>query len=102
MNKKTIKALEYNKILEQLEEKAESELGKEKVRNLKISKDKSQISAWIEETDQALSLLIKRGNPPLFGIKDIKRELKRAEIGGSLTPEGLLKEIGRASCRERV
>lgn len=91
LNKKTLKALEYNKILEILEEKAESELGKEKIRSLKISTDKENIISSIEETDQALSLLIKRGNPPLFGIKDIMRELKHTEIGGSLTPEGLLK-----------
>lgn len=91
MNKKTLKALEYNKIIKKLEEKAESELGKQKIRNLKIQNNKDKIISQIEETDEALTLLIKRGNPPLFGIKNIIRELKRTEIGGSLTPEGLLK-----------
>ena len=43
------------------------------------------------ETDEALSLLIKRGSPPLYGIKDIRTEVKRAEIGGVLSPGSLLK-----------
>ena len=38
-----------------------------------------------------MSLLIKRGNPPLYGISDIKYELKRVEMGGVLTPGALLR-----------
>lgn len=91
MNSKTLKVLEYNKIINLLLEKAESELGKEKVRQIKPIANKERVEHLLRETDEALSLLIKRGNPPLYGIHSIKHELKRVKMGGSLTPRGLLK-----------
>ena len=91
MNSKTLKVLEYNKIINLLLEKAESELGKEKVRQIKPIANKEKVEHLLRETDEALSLLIKRGNPPLYGIHSIKHELKRVKMGGSLTPRGLLK-----------
>lgn len=91
MNEKTLRVLEYNKIINLLMEKAESQLGKDLVKKVKPSTNKEEISALLEETDEALSILIHRGNPPLYGIHNVGPEVKRTEIGGSLTPGGLLK-----------
>lgn len=91
MNEKTLRALEYNKIIEKLVEKGESQLGKDRLRETKPLLDQGQIELQLKETDEALSLLMKRGNPPLFGIHSIKGEIRRVEIGGSLSPGGLLK-----------
>lgn len=91
MNGKTLKALEYNKIIDLLLEKAESELGREKIKSIEILTDINKIKPLLEETDEALSLLIKRGTPPLYGIYNLESELKRLDIGGHLTPGSLLK-----------
>lgn len=91
MNNKTLNTLEYNKIVKLLLERTESELGREKASEIKPIANKDKAEYLLMETGEALSLLIKRGNPPLYGIHSIKHELKRIEMGGSLSPGSLLK-----------
>ena len=91
MNEKTLRALEYNKIIEMLLEKAESKLGKDIIKEIKPVTNKEEVEYLQRETEEALSLLMKRGNPPLYGVSDIRYEIKRVEIGGILNPGGLLK-----------
>lgn len=91
MNEKSLKVLEFHKIKDLLINKAESQLGKELAREIKPLTDINEIQILQQETDEALTLLIKRGSPPLYGINIIYQEIKRVEMGGSLTPGGLLK-----------
>lgn len=91
MNEKTLRTLEYNKIIDLLLEKAESSLGKDKVKDIKPLTNIEDIEYLQRETEEAYTLLIKRGTPPLYGIHSVAPEVKRAEIGGSLSPGGLLK-----------
>ncbi len=91
MNERTLKVLEYEKIVAKLVEKAESELGKEMAKEISPSVDIDEIEYLQRETKEALALIIDNGNPPLFGIFNIFQELKMAEIGGSLNPGSLLK-----------
>ncbi len=91
MNEKSLKVLEYNKIRDLLIEKAESQLGKDLAKTLIPIRDINQIKILQQETEEALSLLIQRGNPPLYGINSIAMEIKRVEIGGTLSPGALLK-----------
>lgn len=91
MNEKTIKALEYKKIINMISEKAESELGRAKVDEIVPLTDIDEIQYLQNQTEEAYSIILKKGNPPLFGINNILTEVKRVEIGGSLTPGGLLK-----------
>ena len=91
MNEKTLKALEYNKIIKLLINKAESSLGKARVEEIKPLTDKEDIEILQNQTQEALSILIKKGNPPLFGINSVAPEVRRVEMGGSLSPGGLMK-----------
>ncbi|NLY21405.1 MAG: endonuclease MutS2, partial [Tissierellia bacterium] len=91
MYEKSLKTLEYDKIVNRLMEMAASNLGREYAAELKPITDIDEIKENIEETDEAFTLIIKRGNPPLFGIKPILMETKRVEMGGVLSPGGLLK-----------
>lgn len=88
---KSLKTLEYDKIVNLLMEESESTLGRELCKDLRPSSNFEQIKRWIKETDEAYSLILKRGNPPLFGVKSIDKEIKRGGIGGIIQPEGLLK-----------
>ena len=98
MYEKSLKTLEYDKIIKLLSEETESQLGFDYANTLKPSTDKREIEKWIKETDEALRLVLKRGNPPLYGVKPIQKEIKRTQIGGSLSPEGLLKIAETLRC----
>lgn len=91
MNKKTINALEYNKIVQMLSEKAESGLGKNRINEIKPLTNIEDIKHLQNQTEESYSIILKKGNPPLFGISNVLPEIKRVELGGSLTPGGLLK-----------
>lgn len=88
---KTLRTLEYHKVVEILLEKAESNLGKERIKGIEPLIDIEEIEYLQRQTEEAYSLLIKRGTPPLYGIHSVAPEVRRAEIGGSLTPGGLLR-----------
>jgi len=55
MNEKTLKALEYYKIIDLLVEKAESQLGKDKIRETKPLVDIKEIEYLLRETVEAYS-----------------------------------------------
>ncbi|MDD4494750.1 MAG: endonuclease MutS2 [Eubacteriales bacterium] len=99
MNRKTLEKLEYNKINDMLKSVASSKAGEELAEALEPSTDFNEIMAWQKETDDALSLMIKKGSPPLGGIRDIRSSLKRAELSAILNPGELLKiaDVLRAS-----
>lgn len=91
MNEKTLRVLEFNKIKELLIDKCESGLGKDLASKINPIIELSEIDLLQQETEEALSLIIKRGNPPLYGIHSISYEIKRVEIGGVLNPASLIK-----------
>lgn len=90
MNEKSLRTLEYNKILGQLEHFAISPMGKEKAKKLKPSIEITEIQAGQQETSDASSMLLRKGDIPLGGLKDIRGSLKRASIQGTLSMEELL------------
>lgn len=84
MNKKAIKALEYDKIIEQLTAKASSDMGKQLCRELTPSRDLEQIQTMQTQTADALSRIFRKGNLSFHKVKDIRGSLKRLEIGSTL------------------
>src|SRR5690554_3592842 len=74
-----------------LVELAESSPGKSIAMELMPSVDSNEVKYSQNETSEALTLLMKRGNPPLFGINEVSGDVKRAELGGMLHPGSLLK-----------
>ena len=84
MNKKVLKTLEYDKIIDMLAEEADSSLGKESARHLLPSSDRSEIITWQSETSHALMRLFKWGKLSFHGLKDIRPCLIPLEKGGIL------------------
>lgn len=91
MNKKVLKTLEYNKIIDRLSDCACSELGKEKCRKLEPISDLNKIKNLQKETADALSLVWQKGSVSFSGLHDISASLKRLEIGSALGAGELLK-----------
>lgn len=91
MNEKALKVLEYDKILKMLEEKAQSELAKNMIKELQPLKQIDEVKYALKETQDAVNLVSKLGTPSLAGIYDIGTIIRRAEIGGVLSPRELLR-----------
>ncbi len=90
MNERVLHTLEYNKILERLEEYAASSLGKEKVRALEPFSHIKEVEAALAATEEGATVLRLKGLVPLGGIHDVRAFAKRASIGGILGPKDLL------------
>lgn len=90
MNEKTLRVLEYTKIIEMLVDKCTSPLGKNLAKDLKPMKEFEEIQISQQETSETQSILIKRGNVPLSGINDIIHLIRRTEIGSYLDAGQLL------------
>ncbi|AXU74413.1 DNA mismatch repair protein [Clostridioides difficile] len=90
MNEKSLRVLEYNKIIDLLKKKASSSLGLKYIENLVPNTDFVEVKSMLEETSEAQSIIIKRGSVGLEGIHDIEDKVKRAYIGASLDPGSLI------------
>ena len=90
MNQKAFKALEYNKIINMLTDKASSYMGKELCKNLTPSTDLEEIRLMQNQTRDALTRLFQKGNISFGSVRDVRGSLKRLEIGSSLGISELL------------
>lgn len=91
MNDKALRTLEYNKIIQRLSELAGSSRGKELCANLLPQHKLSDITRLQNETSDALSRLIRKGNLSFSGIHDIRPSLMRLKVGSSLSAIELLR-----------
>ncbi|HHW30101.1 MAG TPA: endonuclease MutS2 [Clostridiaceae bacterium] len=90
MHERTLKVLEFDKIIRILANMTTSVLGREIAEQLLPETDQHRIKEMLDETDDAVSYILRKGNPPLGGIHDIRSSLKRLELGGVLNPGELL------------
>ncbi|MBO9130579.1 endonuclease MutS2 [Bacillus sp. 165] len=90
MLERTLRVLEYDKVKEQLFEHTSSSLGREKVRKLQPSIDFEEVVHLQETTDEAVTVIRLKGNAPMGGAFDIRMHVKRAQIGGVLSPQELV------------
>ncbi len=91
MNQKVLKTLEYDKIVQLLTEKADSEPGKQLCRNLTPSADLEEIRKAQRETKDALGRLLRDGSTSFGSNRDLRFSIKSLEIGSTLSASELLK-----------
>lgn len=89
MMQKSMKALEFNKILEMLSDNAVSENAKKKLLELTPILNEREVNAKIKDTTEARTVLDHIGTAPLASMKDILMLLELAEKGAMLIPEQL-------------
>ncbi|MBS5522035.1 MAG: endonuclease MutS2 [Clostridiales bacterium] len=90
MNEKTLRILEYNKIIEKLTEAASSPMGKELCRKLEPFTELSKICQAQMETSDALARIYAKGSISFSGLKDIRGSLLRLKVGSTLNAVELL------------
>ena len=102
MDKKTLRTLEYNKIIDLLCEHATCSQGKELCRYLKPSTDLAQIRLAQQQTSDALTRIYQKGSLSFSGTHNIGASLKRLEIGGVMNIEELLKTASLLEVAKRA
>ena len=93
MNKKALKVLEYNKIIEMLKDQASSQMGRERLGKLLPETEIHRIKDGLAETSEAVQVIVKKGALPLGEIYDIAGALHFAKKGGTLTMRQLLQVL---------
>ena len=91
---KSLKKLEFDKVLALLAEHAGSEAAKEACRAMLPAEDADEARALQEQTSAACKLITLKGSPSLGGLKDMGASLARADRGGCLSMEELLGVAG--------
>lgn len=94
MDKKSYVKLEFDKIREMLSSNCVIEPNKKKALLLEPFSDISDLNFNLNEVNDAYSLIIKRGNPPIYQIKDVISHIKRLELSATLNAKELL-DIGK-------
>ena len=90
MNEKSLRILEYNKIIEKLIDCATSSMGKDMCKKLLPSTDLGEICQGQMETSDALSRIYAKGSLSFSGLRDIRDSLLRLKVGSSLSITELL------------
>ncbi|MET3574590.1 endonuclease MutS2 [Bhargavaea ullalensis] len=84
MDPRVLRTLEFDKIRDDVSGHCTSVLGRSRIADLAPSGEIGEVTALLEETDEALAIYRIRGNVPMGGLFDIRPYAKRAQAGGVL------------------
>lgn len=90
MNAKTLKTLEFDKILKMLSDMAAMDITRDAILKTKISDNIKKINRLQEETAQSILLITKKGSAPIGCTYDVRPCLKRSRMQGVLSPGEIL------------
>ena len=102
MNEKTLRILEYEKIIKMLKNKAVSSIGKKTCEELLPSYVLHEVSERLEETKEAIDIVLKWGGISFDGVRNVEDAVKRAEKGSILSPKDLLDVAGVLRCTKAL
>ncbi|MBU3126113.1 endonuclease MutS2 [Clostridium tagluense] len=98
MNTKSLKVLEYYKIKDKIKEYTHTTAGKDIIEKLEPYTNMYEVREHLQETNEALLLLSKKGSAPFEGIYDVRDAISRASKGASLMPTQLLRIAQMLKC----
>ncbi|NLO74407.1 MAG: endonuclease MutS2 [candidate division WS1 bacterium] len=90
MDARTLRVLEFDKVLALLAAQAQTHLGRERCLALRPRPDADWVFARLRETSEARALLTALGAPPFGGVADLHETLERAGVGAVLPETELL------------
>ena len=88
---KSLTKLELDKVLALLADHAASQAAKERCLAIRPSTDADEIRHLLDETSAACACITVKGSPSFGGLYDVGASLDRADRGGCLSPEELLR-----------
>ena len=99
---KSLRKLELDKVLALLAEHAGSDAGKERCLRILPIDDADEIRGLQKQTSAACTLITLKGSPSFSGVIDVGASLERADRGGCLNPEELLRIAAVLKCARLV
>ena len=90
MNTKAFKTLEFDKILAMLAENTVSVPGREKALALEVLTNAQDVRAKLKQTDEAATIIEKRGGSPIHGFSEMRAILSRIKLEAVLSMPELL------------
>ena len=88
---KSLTKLELDKVLALLADHAASQAAKDRCLAVRPSTDADEIRHLLDETSAACACITVKGSPSFGGVYDVGASLDRADRGGCLSPEELLR-----------
>lgn len=101
MNEKALKVLEYSKIKDEIKKYVNTQAAKEVIDSLKPYDNIYEVREHLKETQEALMLLMKKGNPPFEGLYDVREPIGRVEKGASVLTGQILKIAQMLRCARK-
>jgi len=98
VNIKSLKVLEYYKIKDKIKVYAKTTAGKDIIDSLQPYTNIYEVREHLQETNEALILLSKKGSAPFEGIYDVRSAITRASKGATLMPMQLLRIAQMLRC----
>lgn len=93
MNERTLRILEFYKIIDQVAGLTSTGLGKEMAQEIEPLNNLSAIQEAQQLTTEAVKILTETERVPLGGVFDVRNAVKKAALSGVLSPQELL-EVG--------
>lgn len=84
MNDRTLRVLEFDKVVSLLNDETETSIGKKLSTQLTPKTSIEDVQALLDETDEAVHILRLNKIPPFGGIFNIEENIERAKLGGIL------------------
>ncbi len=102
MNQRSMRVLEWDKVLARVSEYASFSMGKKRVSQLLPSSESEVVQENLALTTKAAEQLWKHNDPPFGGAVDIQAVINRAKIGGILDGSQLLQVAGVLYCAGQI
>ena len=99
---KSLTTLELPAVLNMLAAEAVSEPAKELALKLSPSVSEGEVQHRLDETTAAKSMMVVRGSPSFYGVRDVRASLARADLGGALNTRELLEIAHVLQCARLV
>ena len=90
MDQRSLKVLEYHKILKSLMENCVTQGGKEQAQALLPLETLTAVNRALDLTNESLGMILRNGRPPLADVPNTSDYVKRAAIGSMLSMKELL------------
>lgn len=91
MDERSMKVLEFYKILEMLKNCADTDAGKGMIGRIKLIDNLEVLEKYQIQTQAAYNIIMEKGKFSFGGACDVRDYVKRASVGGSLIPKALLR-----------
>lgn len=102
LEEKSMKTLELPAVLEMLSAECVSDGAKKDALELTPATMKIEVANRLKDTTAAKAMMVVRGSPSFYGVKDVRSSLSRADLGGSLNTRELLDIAGVLQCSRLV